>query len=181
VSIAIPNPYTWVNGEEPDFWSMESRVAKTIDFAMNPPFLRLKKTSTQSIPNTTHTAIIWDTVELESDNMWDAAQPTRIKPSTPGWYVGTTGFSFTANTTGYREMDVKKNNSGTDRVLRIKIGAFASGYTSVARGNVFLEQFNGTTDYIEVTIWQNTGANLVILFDSAEYQPDLVLRWVAPL
>lgn len=181
MTVSVPVPYTWVDGEKPTYLDLESRLASVIDFCMAPPFLRLKKTNIQNVTTSTVTPISWNFVEAETDDMWNSAQPTRIKPSTPGWYVGTTGMSFDSNSTGYREMLVRKNGTTSETLLRVKISAFPGGQTSVARGNVFLEQFNGTTDYIEVNVWQNSGSTLAILYDSTQYQPDVLLRWVAPL
>lgn len=178
--MAIPVPYSWVDEEIPDFRDMQSRLSDMMTWLMNPPFLRLRKITSQSIPNTTHTAVSWDLVEVETVNMWDASAPTRIKPSVPGWYIGTCGYSFTGSATGYREMNLAKN--GTQGTLRVNADGYTSGgLTNVSRGNIFLEQFNGTTDYIEMQLWQNTGASLTVLVDTIERQPDFSLRWVAPL
>lgn len=178
--MAIPVPYSWVDKEIPDFRQMEARLADMMTWLMNPPFVRLRKTVTQSIATSTHTAVSWDFVEVETVNMWDSTAPTRIKPSVAGWYVGTCGFSFTGNSTGYREMNLAKN--GTQGTLRVNADGYTLGAaTNVSRGNIFLEQFNGTTDYLEMQLWQNTGAGLSVLVDIVERQPDFSLRWVAPL
>jgi len=178
----VPDPYTWLDKEIPDFRDMKSRIDDVLTWLNNPPMIRLRKTTAQSIPNTTTTAVIWDYVEVETENMWDATAPTRIKPQTPGWYVGNAGYSFSANTSGYREMSVLKNGVTTCAVIRTKNKAYAdSGETVVSRGNLFLEQFNGTTDYIEQHVWQNSGGALSVISDVVERQPDFSLTWVAPL
>lgn len=176
----VPVPYTWVNGEIPNFRDMEDRLADMLTFLMNPPMIRLRKTNAQTFSTSSAAAISWNFVELETENMWDATAPTRIKPSTPGWYIGTFGAAFSANATGYREFDIRKNNSGTDRSLRIKADANSSGPV-VSRGNTFIESFNGTSDYIEALQWQNSGGNLTNTSSFIEEQPDLILRWFAPL
>lgn len=178
----VPDNYNWWNGEIPDFREMEARLTDMAMFLTNPPMVRLRRTTAQNIANTTATAIAWDFVEVETTNMWDAAQPTRITPSVPGWYVGSCGFSFSNNVTGYREMDVRKNGSATEKVIRIKIDAWAtSTQTVTSRGHLFLEQFNGTTDYVETTLWQNSGVTLPVYVGALEQQPDFSLRWIAKL
>lgn len=178
----IPTNYTWIEGEEPTYAQMESRLAGMLTFLTNPPMVRLRKTTTQNLTTSTTTPIIWNFVEVETVNMWDASQPTRITPSVPGWYFGSAGVSFHNNATGYREMNVVKNNSATDRIIRIKVDAWADGTQTVTtRGHTFIEFFNGTTDYIEVTAWQNSGSTLAIEFDVTERQPDISLRWLAAL
>jgi hypothetical protein len=161
---------------------MNNYLESPLSFLLNPPMVRLRKTTTQSIPNTTSTALIWDFVEVETVNMWDATQPTRITPSVPGWYIGTAGFSFTNNATGIRAMNVIKNGSTTERVITVSHDAYTdSGITVVSRGNVFFESFNGTTDYITIEVQQTSGGALSVITDVVERQPDLSLRWLCAL
>ncbi len=177
----VPSPHTWVTNEVPTFREMEAYLANTVTFLMNPPMIRLRKTVVQSIPNNVETAISFDFVEVETENMWDATVPTRIKPQTPGWYLGSCGFSFSGNATGNREMNVVKNGLTTERILRINHDAYTNATLTVtSRGNIFMEYFNGTTDYMEVRVTQNSGGALNVLFDTPERQPDVTLRWFAP-
>lgn len=178
----IPTVHTWVNGERPNFRDMNNYLENPFTFLMNPPMVRLRKTATQSIPNSTITALIWDYVEVETNNFWDASQPTRISPEVPGWYVGTFGFSFNANATGIRAGSVIKNGSATDRVLTVSHDAYTNaGLTVVSRGNVFVESFNGIGDYVTVEVQQTSGGALSVITDIVERQPDFTLRWLAAL
>jgi hypothetical protein len=174
------SPHTWADEETPNFRGMEDNLAEVIGFLMNPPMVRLRKTVTQSIPNNVNTAVTFNFVEVETVNMWDAAAPTRIKPTVAGWYVGTYGGSFQSNTTGVRQIDILKNGITTTTTMRVKFDGYSSG-PSVDRGITFIEQFNGTTDYIEVFIFQNSGIALSIDVTAIEQQPDVVLRFLAPL
>jgi hypothetical protein len=177
----VPVPYTWQHKEIPNFRDMNNRVRTPVSLLLNPPMIRLRKTSTQNFTTSVETAISWNFVEYESENMWDAAQPTRVIPSTPGWYIGTYGVSFSGSAAGVRQFDIRKNGSATARTMRLKSRPWADGASMVSRGNKFMEQFNGTTDYIEVLGYQNTGGTLTVSVGSIETQPDIVLRWFAPL
>jgi hypothetical protein len=179
---SVPVVHTWDNHEKPNFRDMNDYLEDPFTFLMNPPMVRLRKTTAQSIPNTTSTALIWDYVEVETVNFWDASDPTKIKPSVPGWYIGTFGFSFANNATGVRAGSVIKNGSTTERVLTVSHDAYTdSNITVVSRGNVFIESFNGTSDYITVEVQQTSGGALSLLNDIIERQPDVVLRWLAAL
>jgi|ERR1043166_3037470 hypothetical protein len=178
---AVPTVHSWTNNEQPNFRDMKNYVEDPWDFIMNPPMVRLRKTTAQTLTNTVTASIIWDFIEVENYNFWDSTVPTRLTPSVPGWYVGQVGFGFVANATGLREMNVVKNGSGTERVLRVNHIAYPTPLITVNRGNVFLESFNGTTDYIEVQVFQNSGGNLALLSDVTEHQPDITLRWFAAL
>src|SRR5215213_10722256 len=107
--VAVPTNHTWVNGEKPDFRALNTYLSDMATFLLNPPMIRLRKTTAQSYLNNTDTPIQWNFVEVETHNMWDATVPTRITPSVPGWYIGSAGISFTGNATGYRQMDIRKN------------------------------------------------------------------------
>lgn len=175
----VPSIYTWMHEEIPDFRQMETRLATVLDFLINPPTLRLKKTSSQPVANGLTTPMNWDFVEMESVDFWSTLEPAIIRPSVPGWYVGSFGLSFVANATGYREFDIRKNNSSTDRAVRVKFDAFSVNQTG--RGTMFIEQFNGTTDYIETMAWQNSGGTLNTANADPTQYPDFTLRWFAPL
>jgi hypothetical protein len=180
--IPVPTIHGWKNGERPNFRDMNNYLENPLSFLLNPPMVRLRKTTAQSIPNTTSTALIWDYVEVETVNFWDATAPTKLTPSVPGWYIGTAGFSFANNATGIRAMNVIKNGSVTERVITVSHDAYTdSGITVVSRGNIFFESFNGTTDYITIEVQQTSGGALSLLNDVIERQPDVSLRWLSAL
>lgn len=176
----VPDPFTWVNGEIPNFRDMQDRVADILNWVTAPPMIRLRKVGNQTITNATSTAIAWDFVETETENMWDATVPNKITPKTAGWYIGTYGGSFQVNGTGYRQIDARKNGDVNNITMRTKFDGLSAGST-VGRGISFLEQFNGTTDYLEIMLFQNSGASRNIDATSLETEPDVVLRWFAPL
>ncbi len=177
----VPSPYTWANGDKLNFRDMQQRVHDVLTFMMNPPMIRLRKTVAQNISTSTTTALNWDLVETETENMWDATLPSRLKPQTPGWYIGSAGASFDDNVSGYRELSVRKNGGSTRSILVKNDGFPQSGATTTFRGNSFVEQFNGTTDYIESVVFQTSGVTLSVQVTALDGQPDLSLRWFAPL
>lgn len=181
-----PSIYTWVNQENLLAGDMRSRIEDVLNFLMNPPMIRLRKTTAQNFTTATFAMVSWDFVEVEVTNMWDASQPTRIKPSVPGWYIGSCGWSFAGNTTGLREMNVYKNgltnvNTDVNMIRQMSQGYANASWTNVSRGNVFLEQFNGTTDYVEMQLFQNSGSTLGMQINTQESQADFTLRWFALL
>lgn len=177
----VPSLYTWQK-EQPTWRDMKSRVEDVLNWCMDPPMVRLRQTTAQNLNSSAVTPIVWDLVEVENDEMWTSTTATRLKPTTAGWYVGTCSVSFEPNTNGYREIDVRKNNNGSAKTIRLKHTSYAqAGITVVTGGAMFLEQFNGTTDYIEVTAWQNTGVVLATIPDVIERQPTVALKWYCPL
>lgn len=182
-----PSTYTWVNGEDLLAQDMETQLEDQLEFLMNPPMIRLRKTVNQNFTNGVFALVSWDFVEIEVTDMWDSVvAPTRIQPSVSGWYVGSCGWSFNGNAAGLREMNIYKNgaiNVSTDFNM---IRSMSEGYpnpawTNVSRGNVFLEQFNGTSDFVEMQLFQNSGSTLGMQTGSQEAQADFTLKWLARL
>ncbi len=177
----VPTVHTWANGDKPNFRDMNSYLEDPFNFLMNPPMVRLRKTTVQAVPHNTFTAVSWDYVEVETVNFWDSANPTKLTPSVPGYYIGSFGWSFVGNATSYRAGQVIKNSSGTVKTMVVHQDAYTNAtYTEVSRGNVFFEQFNGTTDYITIELFQVSGGSLNIETSIIDRQPDVTLRWFAP-
>jgi hypothetical protein len=174
----IPTPVTWADGDIPSYLDMQLAVENQLEYLLNPPLLRLRQTVIQSMANGATVAIIWDNLEVETDNFWDAAQPTKITPSIAGWYLGTIKASWLANATGYRQVEIQKNSSATDRAAKGQYSAFSSGITGEF---AFLESFNGTTDFIVANAFQNSGGSLSSDINSLSGQPTITMRWLAAL
>ncbi|MEU3161962.1 hypothetical protein ACPCAJ_20995 [Streptomyces griseoincarnatus] len=122
--------------------------------------------ATQSISSSlvpeTGNAMRWETVTLDLLGGWDAGTPNRYQPTIPGWYRCEGAASLAPNTTGgIRGVGWLQNGS-----LPAASGArphVASAYSNAtvtmsARSLPLL--FNGSTDYLELAPFQNTGAAL---------------------
>lgn len=113
------------------------------------------------VPDTAN-ALRWETVSLDLLDGWDAGTPNRYRPTIPGWYRCEGAAGLAANTTGgIRGIGWLRNGS-----LPAASGArpqVASGYSNAtvtvdARALPLL--FNGSTDYLELAPFQNSGAAL---------------------
>jgi hypothetical protein len=121
--------------------------------------------TTQSIADstvgTTANALSWDNVLLDSLTGWSAGTPTRYTPPEAGWYLLTGEGGFAASAAGARR--------GISWLVN---GALPVAGTSVAHANTPTSQtltvpartlpvqFNGTTDYVELAPFQNSGGAL---------------------
>lgn len=68
---------------------------------------------TQSIPNTTVTAISFDSVVEDTSGMWNALTPDQIVCNLAGWYSLGGVARFDPNATGYRNVRIQINGVNT--------------------------------------------------------------------
>lgn len=82
--------------------------------------------------------------------------PTRLVPNVPGVYQVVVIGAFAVNSTGQRYFRVKKNGAAVSgATLPIATPSFSGEGTLVTE--IYL---NGTTDYVEVAVFQSSGGNL---------------------
>ena len=62
-----------------------------------------------SIPNAASTPMVWDTLDYDTDGMWNSADPTKLTARTQGLYKITAWISFSGNVTGYRQLELWRN------------------------------------------------------------------------
>lgn len=156
-----PNPRTWVDKEIQPYSTINSEVYSTVAFLLQPPMCKLRQTTTQSIPNTTFTAINWQTEDTDPFNWHNPTNPTRITPTYPGTYRGWHSVGFSGSTVGtYRLSYVQRTSTGPVTTTRARRDQKVSpnGYTIRTAGVPFYIYMNGTTDYLEVITYQDSGA-----------------------
>jgi len=124
------------------------------------PYCLLTNNGVQSIPNSTFTAVTFDTEEADVWGMHSTVSNTsRVTPTVAGTYLVEFDSRFSSIASGtYVLCFVAKNGVTTAR---------RAGRTGFIAGALTLLDFctgpttfdlNGTTDYIEVLVWQNSGA-----------------------
>lgn len=150
--MAYTTPTTQTAGTGLSSTSYNVLVNDILFFALQ-PFISAKRTSNQSIPNNSATKVAWPTTDrarsitLGTDGV---TASSRFTPSVAGWYrvdacvqiVVSTGVSLI----------LLKNGSQDRRVDNV--GANASQGT-VLTSYVLM---NGSTDYLELQVYQNSGS-----------------------
>lgn len=122
------------------------------------PLVILRNTVTQSVANNSvATALTWDT-EVEDTHGWHSttSNTSRITPTVAGWIEVIAFIHFAGNTTG-RRAAVLKLNAGSPNYGEIKAATSASGVSSSVTRQY---EVNGTTDYVEVFGFQDSGGAL---------------------
>jgi hypothetical protein len=124
------------------------------------PNARAVKSAAQSISNTTTTTVQFDNADtFDTDSIHDpASNNTRMTvPAGHGgkWLV-LVDVTFAANTAGVREVGLRKNGSSFGKVINVPASSVSKPLT-VSFGDL-LSLSAG--DYIEVTVWQDSGGAL---------------------
>lgn len=171
------SPTTQVTGPSSSAWA--NSVKADLDFLADPCRCWAYTSAAQSIPNNVTTVVAFD-AEYED---WLGAgvagaahdlvtNNSRIKPGVAGKYrvtanLNTTGGSATGMAATYI------NRNGTTIVGQSEAPPTGSLYSSVS-SDVYL---NGTTDYVEMAVFQNSGGTRALV--TGQYGTFLQVRWVA--
>ncbi|MDT0306135.1 hypothetical protein RM780_04050 [Streptomyces sp. DSM 44917] len=140
----------------------------------------------QSISSTTVgetvNALSWDNVVVDLLGGWSVSTPTRYTPPIAGWYhcIGSGSIDeYGASSGTLRGASWRQNGSlppaGTSRA--VVSTAIADTYVTVAAPDLPL-QFNGTSDYLELCPFQNSGASINTATGSV--RPSISLYYAGP-
>jgi hypothetical protein len=154
----VPSPGTATAGT-PALASVANTWRDTgLWYTVNHPMFIGRSSANQSIASGGNVAITLDLEDIDSDAGHSLVTNTsRYTAQTAGYYFVAGWLNFAANATGYRQLDLKFNGATTVALqTAITIGAGAATHCSVATV-LFL---NGTTDYVEMQGFQNSGAGL---------------------
>jgi hypothetical protein len=175
---------TWVAGEVVTAAYMNANVRDAGNFFITPPSAYIYQNTPQAaLVTATLTLITWDTAAYQAvdTSVWSAGtNPSRWTPATPGYYSFVASLLWATNAAGSRNLMVRKNAAGASGggTLVQQDSAFASsanGHNSLVVTTV---QMNGTTDYLEVFGYQNSGGNLALLSGAPLAGVSMQTRWL---
>lgn len=140
------------------------------------PSARIRRTTTQSIANSSQTKVIFNTELFDTDNIADIAGANdRLVIQTAGVYMLTAAAEWASNFTGYRDLEIHLNGATSPVLASGRHAGQGSGVNSVttfARLSV--------SDFLTMHVLQTSGAALNVgLVDSAH--TELGALWLAPL
>jgi len=99
------------------------------------------------------------TPAIDTYGGWSGGTPSRYTPTTPGWYSLIGSVQWPVNASGCRVASVLKNGTS--------VGGFSNTMNALSTASYFpthqitgLFQMNGTTDYVEVWGYQDSGGSL---------------------
>lgn len=85
----LPVQRTWAAGETPSEGELDLNIRDAVNFLLSPPRVSLSCGSPQDIQvgPPAFQAFAWDTEIIDTDEMWDSADPTKVRINTPGLYA----------------------------------------------------------------------------------------------
>lgn len=131
------------------------------------PRARAYATSTQSIADLTYTALALDAERWDTDTCHDAAvNNSRLTCRTAGLYYISAQAGFATNATGQRQVAIRLNGA-----TFIAFAAQQAPTTGGTLFNVGTQYALAVNDYVELVVWQNSGAALLTNV-GANYAPE---------
>ena len=123
----------------------------TVMVSGNMPAFSAYQSSTQTVANSTFTKVSLQTKEFDTNNNFDSTTNYRFTPTVSGYYQ-VSGQCNPGSNTGLIIVTVYKNGSRFKDLNLPNVGATGGG-----TGGSALIYFNGTTDYVELYVYQTTG------------------------
>jgi hypothetical protein len=156
--------------------ALENQIRYAIGYFAAVPVFYGYQTSTQSIADSTFTAITIDTEVLDPDGGHsNTTNPSRYTPQVPGTYLvfGTTAWG--SNGTGYRRSRIQLNGSNVKSAAASTANNQPVTAAVTATGIVTC---NGTSDYIEVWGAQDSTITLNTL-SATDFTSSLIVLWIS--
>lgn len=178
-NIPVPNPRTYSSLDSIDYRDMEDNVFNSLSLKINPPLCYVKRTTSQNVNNSANTVITWDQVFADTGPMLDlGVDATKIIPNVAGRYKVIFGAYWLTNggTGGRKIMWVTKNGT-----LMLRHESRQTSYGDkhcLATGGYV--KVNGTTDYLQLTVFQDSGGAQNIghmTFTGASDDTFMWIRW----
>lgn len=109
----------------------------------------------QTVSNTTWTKVVLQNEEFDTNSNFDSGTNYRFTPTVAGYYQ-ITGSVYYGTTTGGTTVSIYKNGSEFKRGSQ-NAGVSGGGSQSYVSALIY---FNGSTDYVEFYLYQNSGGSV---------------------
>lgn len=138
---------------------------------------RVSRSTAQSIPDSTDTAITFDGDNSDAWGAWVVGEPTRVYAPVSGRYMAVATVHFAGNATGVRAAWIEKD--GTSTLARVQHISASAGLPTWL--NVTTPPFDMTagTDYVRLIVRQTSGGALDVN-NSSTFSPALGLIYLGP-
>ena len=154
-----------------------NQIGTTLNNTTVPPLARVRRSSSQNVPNATDTVLSWTDLDFDTDSMWSGAAPDRLTITTTGIYLVTATVSFIASSTGERIAYIIKNGSGATRFGQMRIGANATANETTLSVSAFVD-IATSGDYIGVGVYQSAGTGTATVLGSGTSPTNLSVQFI---
>ena len=174
----VPALPSWNVADEPTAAMLNTRIRDEINALKTLPFAVLRKTSAQGTSSGIHTAVQWNSEDVDTDGGHsNVTNNTRYTAQVAGWYYLIATVLWAGNANGRRDIYFRKNGDATRRY------AWSTNTpTSLAAGadigvTISAHMHLDVGDYVEVVTMQNCGATLNLLASNQDSR--FQIQWVA--
>jgi len=175
-------PRTWVAGETVTAALMNAHVRDNVALLGTPPSCRVTASSTANVSTGAITLVAFDgeSWDWPTSAMHDTStNNSRLVAPIAGKYVISATTEWTANATGLRAIQIRKNAGGSSVggtcMAELDVPAAASQLWTVHFSDVYELAAN---DYLEVFRYQSSGGNLAPTAGNNPTPAWASLRWV---
>jgi hypothetical protein len=138
--------------------------AQTGTIGLDGPAFKVYQTSiTQTLSNNADTKVILNTEVFDTANCFDSTTNYRFTPNVAGYYMlAQTVVTAAVNSGGTLEILARiRKNGSTDLTWSTNLVPSTQHFNAITSSTV--TYMNGTTDYVELYIYQNTNASLNVV------------------
>lgn len=140
------------------------------------PSVRVYHSTTQSISDSTWTAVNFNSERFDNDSIHDpVTNNTRLTCKTAGVYQIAAHISFAHHATGCRHLTISVNGSTPYIAEQNHVPDPTAHPTHMFINTIYKLAVN---DYIEILIWQNSGAPL-LTYQASNSSPEFMMVWVS--
>lgn len=140
--------------------TLELLNASNISFLNSPPIFLASQATSQAITSGfTGLALTLGTPTIDPYGAWSGGSPTRFTPKVAGWYWVLGGFGYPVNSSGSRVAQLQRNGS-TSSMYSTGAAALPTGSFNLVMQTSGFYQMNGSTDYVEMWGYQDSGSTL---------------------
>lgn len=128
------------------------------------------QSGSQSTLNNTPVTLTYDTVEYDVGSYWSPGANSRLTAPSAGYYFVHASTAWTANSTGFRQLAIRKNAAGNPSggsvvaITKKLPAATGASYSEV--GEVI---FLSASEYVEASVTQNSGGALLLTGGGLSY------------
>lgn len=136
------------------------------------PKFRAYRSGAQTINNNTATKVQFNNSSYDTNSNYDASTNYRFTPTVAGYYqiISQVIWDTVVSAAPAYELLIYKNGSAVTNNVEAGFATIASGYLAQQVSDVI--NMNGSTDYLEIYVYQFTGSNITIAtgFSGSVYQ-----------
>jgi hypothetical protein len=141
------------------------------------PGARVRRTTTgQSIANGNDTMLTFETADLNTGGVWNAAQNDRLTAHVAGTYVITAAVLWEHSAIGERHLGLFVNGSIGTKIAYAIEGPDSNG---ALQQNISTVYHLSAGDYVQAQVEQNSGGPLLAVVEGND-SPVLSMNWIAP-